>query len=140
VDRVMVDLGDFDYTLASDAWRSTKKLPFLHKYTAGDYYVPACISSMFKPLRWIDLATVSGGISIGPSPYGYADLIGVSKDTATDATDLKTLVTGQTLVYELATPQTYHLTPTQVRTLVGNNNIWADTGDIIEGKYFKSLT
>jgi hypothetical protein len=44
------------------------------------------------------------------------------------------------LVYELATPQTYHLTPTQIRTLVGNNNIWADTGDIIEGKYFKSLT
>lgn len=42
-------------------------------------------------------------------------------------------------VYELATPQTYHLTPTQVRTLVGNNNIWADTGDIISGKYFKSL-
>lgn len=37
------------------------------------------------------------------------------------------------------TPTTYHLTPTQVRTLVGNNNIWADTGDIIEGKYFKEL-
>lgn len=43
-------------------------------------------------------------------------------------------------VYELATSITYHLTPTQIRTLVGNNNIWADTGDIIEGKYFKSLT
>ena len=47
--------------------------------------------------------------------------------------------TGQ-CVYELAEPITYHLTPTQIRTLVGNNNIWADTGDIIEGKYFKSLT
>jgi hypothetical protein len=45
-----------------------------------------------------------------------------------------------TIVYELAEPITYHLAPTQIRTLVGNNNIWADTGDIIEGKYFKSLT
>jgi hypothetical protein len=43
-------------------------------------------------------------------------------------------------VYKLAEPITYHLAPTQIRTLVGNNNIWADTGDIIEGKYFKSLT
>lgn len=42
-------------------------------------------------------------------------------------------------VYELATPITYQLTPTQVRTLVGNNNICVDTGNIIEGKYFKSL-
>jgi hypothetical protein len=47
---------------------------------------------------------------------------------------------GVQVVGELAEPIAYHLTPTQIRTLVGNNNIWADTGDIIEGKYFKSLT
>lgn len=34
-----------------------------------------------------------------------------------------------TLVYPLAAPTTYQLTPTEVRTLLGNNNIWADTGD-----------
>jgi hypothetical protein len=51
-----------------------------------------------------------------------------------------TPTTGAEVVYKLANSVTYHLTPTQVRTLVGNNNIWADTGDIIEGKYFKSLT
>lgn len=32
--------------------------------------------------------------------------------------------------YELATPVTYQLTPTQVKTLLGLNNIFADTGDI----------
>ncbi len=30
---------------------------------------------------------------------------------------------------ELATPQTYQLTPTEVSTLLGANNVWADTGD-----------
>jgi len=35
-----------------------------------------------------------------------------------------------TLVYPLATPQTYQLTPTEVKTLLGVNNIFADTGDI----------
>lgn len=33
-------------------------------------------------------------------------------------------------VYELATPITYDLTAAQVRTLLGQNNIWADTGDV----------
>lgn len=46
---------------------------------------------------------------------------------------------GSDVCYELAEPITYQLTPTQIRTLVGTNNIWADTGNIIEGKYFKSL-
>ena len=32
--------------------------------------------------------------------------------------------------YELAEPITYHLTPTEVRTLLGQNNVWADTGDV----------
>ena len=34
------------------------------------------------------------------------------------------------LVYELATPTTYQLTPTQIHALLGQNNIWADCGDV----------
>lgn len=41
-----------------------------------------------------------------------------------DATDGKIAI-----VYELATPQTYQLTPQEVKTLLGTNNVWADTGD-----------
>lgn len=33
-------------------------------------------------------------------------------------------------VYYLATPQTYQLTPQQVLTLVGQNNVFVDTGDV----------
>ena len=32
--------------------------------------------------------------------------------------------------YELATPQTYQLTPQQVNTLVGTNNVWSEQGNI----------
>lgn len=42
------------------------------------------------------------------------------------------------IVYELATPITATLTPTEVRTLLGNNNIFADTGNINELVYFKT--
>lgn len=37
--------------------------------------------------------------------------------------------TGAQVVYELATPVTYQLTPQQITTLLGENNVWADTGD-----------
>ena len=34
------------------------------------------------------------------------------------------------IVYPLATPQTYQLTPQQVNTLVGTNNVWSEQGNI----------
>ena len=40
-----------------------------------------------------------------------------------------TPTTGAQVVYELATPQTYTLTPTEVTLLLGTNNVWSDTGD-----------
>lgn len=33
-------------------------------------------------------------------------------------------------MYELAEPVTYHLTPQEVKTLLGTNTIWADSGDV----------
>ena len=47
----------------------------------------------------------------------------------TSASTFKTAMTGQKFVYPLATPLTYQLTPTEVTTLLGENNIFADTGD-----------
>ena len=41
------------------------------------------------------------------------------------------------LVYELATPQTYQLDPVTVQTLLGQNNVWADCGDV-EAEYRES--
>ena len=40
-----------------------------------------------------------------------------------------TPTTGAQVVYPLTTAQTYQLTPTEVKTLLGTNNILADTGD-----------
>lgn len=50
--------------------------------------------------------------------------------------DYNNALDGTQFVYPLATPQTYQLTPTEVQMLLGTNNIWADTGDILEGKYW----
>ena len=39
------------------------------------------------------------------------------------------------LVYELATPQTYQLTPTEVRTLLGENLVYSDADDVTVNYY-----
>ena len=46
------------------------------------------------------------------------------------SSDFIEAVAGHQLVYELAEPVTYDLTPVEVRTLLGVNNVWADTGDV----------
>ena len=62
------------------------------------------------------------------------------KDTSyTDATAFKTAMSGVMLAYELATPDTYQLTPTQVEALLGVNNIYNDTNGDTEVKYKEGI-
>lgn len=42
---------------------------------------------------------------------------------------------GAQVVYKLATPTTYNLTPQQIQLLLGVNNVWANTGDSIVNYY-----
>lgn len=44
-----------------------------------------------------------------------------------------------TIVYPLATPTTYQLTPTQVNSLLADNNIFADVGDCEKCQYVRDL-
>ena len=62
----------------------------------------------------------------------------VRYDAITTEAAFKTAVTGQSVIYKLATPTKLYLTPTQVKTLLGTCNIFADTGDIDTLIYFNS--
>ena len=55
----------------------------------------------------------------------------IVKDTRyTDGSALKTALSGVIAVFPLATPQTYTLTGQEISTLLGQNNIWADSGEL----------
>lgn len=86
-------------------------------------------NNLFTPSAWVGRSTpeYSCGIFFGAS---YVFVRSANHIASVD--DLKTILGDNTLqvVYQLATPQTYHLTPTEIRTLLGQNNIWADTGDV----------
>ena len=53
----------------------------------------------------------------------------VKNTSYTDTSSFVNAMFGAQLVYELAMPTTYQLTPVEIATLLGTNNIWADTGD-----------
>ena len=54
----------------------------------------------------------------------------IRDDAYTDAAAFKASVTGQTLAYELAQPVEVQLTPQQITTLLGQNNVWSDASSV----------
>lgn len=68
---------------------------------------------------------------------GYRQLA-VRNDAYADSTgtEFATAMSGQTIVYELATPITIPLTPTEISTLAGQNVVWGDCGEIELLKYW----
>lgn len=53
----------------------------------------------------------------------------------TSPTDFSEAIAGADAIYPLETPCIYQLTPHEVKTLLGLNNIWADSGEV-EVSYF----
>lgn len=81
------------------------------------------------------------------SPYtGAAVLVRPEAPLTTSLSDFKAwLVTQNTngtpfaVCYELATPLTYQLTPTQVELLIGQNNVWSDSNEAVTLTYVIEL-
>ena len=84
-----------------------------------------------------EYASIDGSFVAG---FNNAPTLAIHDSRFTDATAFKTAMNGVQLVYELATPLTIQLTPTAVKSLLGQNNIWADTGDIDKAEYQRDAT
>ena len=85
------------------------------------------LCSSYVPVRYGDAYNHTKAFSICLHTNGY---IYIYDSRYTDATALKTALNGVYLVYELETPIEITLTPTEVKTLLGNNNIWSDSGSV----------
>lgn len=57
----------------------------------------------------------------------------------TSLEDFTSAVANVEIMFKLKTSVTYQLTPTEIRSLLGINNIWADCGSITELKYTRDL-
>lgn len=120
-----VDLGTLNWTKGTDAtgvfFRSS--IAGIKSPTSQSAVVNA-ICTNYKAASVNNVVDNSFACSTNGTTFFVRDL------RYTDAAAFKTAVSGVFLVYELATPQSYNLTAQQVELLAGQNNVWADTGDI----------
>lgn len=114
VDRAMVDLGTLTWTGSSGIKLSTGIADTVKPPSANN--VPAnIIAEKYATSAVAPISANDGKIGVETSGRIQCG----SSETPS----------GQ-LVYELATPQTIQLTPEEVNTLVGENNIWSNAGQV----------
>ena len=129
VDRAMVDLGTLTWYAATAQGRIRFKAPVIGiKQIGSPNVLGAIVCSSYAAKTANQTYTGSLGISLQQNANDV--YIYDPQKEAFSAADFKSAMSGVQLVYELATPQTYQLTPTEVTTLLGDNTIWADTGDV----------
>lgn len=75
---------------------------------------------------WANLTTACVGYVNAASPRLRFSIPGETEVTES----VRAKLAGTEVAYKLATPQTYPLTATQLRTLLGNNTLWCDAGQV----------
>ena len=134
VTDAIVDLGTLDYNYQSTYERFYATISNMKSstYPRSVAFLCSCFE-VISDKREIDQ------VPYGAIYNGTGININIKIQGITDATAFKNYVTGQTLVYPLAQPQTYQLTPQQILTLLGNNTVFVDCG-AVEVEYLESGT
>lgn len=113
---VSVDLGELDWRYYTSGGSSYFYADVSGKHNGFNNF----ICSVY-PVRSAGDKIIRG--------YTSSNRVSVIDSSYTDVTDFEAFITGQTICYELATPIEIQLTPQEINSLLGTNNIWADTGD-----------
>lgn len=137
VNRVEVDLGTLTWIESSISVTDVKE--FMSLDIKGSIKKPATNTSIANIIcenyKTVSAENTWRGV-IGIAIRTDGNVLCDNTTHYADALAFKTAMNGVQLVYELATPLTYQLTPTQVKSLIGSNNVWGDTGEIEELEYF----
>ena len=121
VDRAMVDLGTFTWAVNGSGNNMF--------FQTNEFNVKSSTTNAIcSQYRYSAIATTNAaqGFNINGKRCRLRDALYIDST----AEEFKTAMSGVQLVYELALPQTYQLTPIEVRTLLGVNNILANTGNV----------
>lgn len=136
-DRAMVSLLGSDLNIGSsqtkelNMWRLSLNNPY---GTLASPY-PSGISNKYVIRNSYNGVNNNNG-SLGLNQTSGSQIL-IRDDSLTTAQEVIDAFnsTPLTFVYPLASPQTYTLTAQQIKTLVGTNNVWASSGDIVSIKF-----
>ena len=133
VDRAYVDLGTCDWIRSATA--ITGKYRFLTTIS-GIKHAPSAsttaniLCSAYKTISNVNNYNCTDGICVHQSNDDVLIYDEAYSSVETSVDQFKAAMDGVQFVYELAEPQTYQLTPQQIQTLVGENNVWSDAGQV----------
>ena len=125
IDKALVDLGSLSWSRYSSASTYTYRARISDMNATTTERNSGLISSAYTLFYGLQLTALDNNTMLR-----FGGEVFIRDDRYTDATAFKTAMNGVQLVYELATPTEITLTPTQVTTLLGNNNIWSDSGTV----------
>ena len=126
VDRKLLALGSLEWTYHASSTLFYATIPN-DASSVGEGDANA-LCSCYERGRYSTLT--NNQFFINDSDFSSTKRICVRDTRYTNATQFKNAMNGQTAIYTLETPQTYQLTPQQVNTLVGTNNVWSEQGNI----------
>ena len=136
VDRAMVDLGTLSWVYVPTSGQERFLTSGIRNTVAKPINPSTSVNAVASQY---EVTSLYGALEADNTLAVYPDGDMIVRDTRyTSAVDFKTAMSGVQLVYELVTPQTYTLTPTQISTLLGENNVWADAG-AVEVTYRKDI-
>lgn len=133
VDKIHYKGSDLTWAIASTTnyqFRCNEALPIIHG--SNNAYLTTGICSAYKAV------TVNATYNQNSFGVNYGAQLYVRDDRFSDLASFVSSIADVDFVFPLATPTTVTLTPTQVNTLLGQNNVWADSGDV-EVKLFPTL-
>ena len=121
LDRAIIDFGDLSFVYEPANTRFYANMPAdFKKPSSSSERIKYLTCSCYKPdISPIITSLVDNTIS----GYEGNARIYLYDFAYTDGSALKTARTGQKLVYPIVTPQTIQLTPQQIETLAGQNNL-----------------
>lgn len=136
-----VDLGTLSWTKQSVSGKTifitTKEINDAQK-SSNLNLIQGILCSAYKEETWAHILNTSGYdgyICIGGTNKSYIAVNDTRYNNST-ASEFKKALDGVQLVYILASPIEYDLSDVSINTLLGTNNVWADTGDITDAEYF----
>lgn len=123
-----INLGDHTWSVVSG---TAENVHMFRCPTIADIVTTGRTADMYCSAYKITETSTSVSLIDPYSVMRYSGRIYVRDDRFSDATAFASAVSGVYLACPLATPITYQLTPTQIKSLRGKNNVWTDmNGDI----------
>lgn len=123
IDRAMVDLGSLNWQLSAAGTDH-------ERFTYADSTLlkgSVCLCDRLQTTAYSDMYNhiIDNSIAVHPNSQQVEAYV----SAYTDVNSFRTAMSGSQFCYGLATPLTIQLAPHEVNTLLGSNNVWADTGD-----------